>query len=50
MKRLLFLSALATAGCYTQESPQPDGVASFQVTLTGVYTGGTRTPDRKSVV
>ncbi|AKQ67462.1 putative lipoprotein [Myxococcus hansupus] len=44
MKRLLFLSALAAAGCYTQETPQPDGVASFQVTLAGIYTGGTRTP------
>lgn len=38
MKRLMLVSAVALAGCYTQETPQPKGVASFQVEVKGLYT------------
>ncbi|NTX52683.1 hypothetical protein [Myxococcus sp. CA039A] len=37
MKKLMLLSALALVGCYTEESPQPKGLASFEVTVKGFY-------------
>ncbi|WP_426746863.1 hypothetical protein VZQ01_03020 [Myxococcus faecalis] len=39
MKRFAFLSAvaLAAAGCYTDETPQPTGLSSFKVTVKGFY-------------
>ncbi|MCP3141190.1 single stranded DNA-binding domain-containing protein [Pyxidicoccus xibeiensis] len=36
MKRLMLLSALAMAGCYTEETSQPQGIASFKVEVTGL--------------
>jgi len=41
MKRLMLLSALALAGCYTKETEQPSGVGSFQVTVKGFYAADT---------
>ncbi|WP_342381079.1 hypothetical protein NVS55_15510 [Myxococcus stipitatus] len=41
MKRLLLLSALSLAGCYTKETPQPSGLGSFQVTVKGIYEANT---------
>ncbi|MFP2925365.1 hypothetical protein ACLESO_09130 [Pyxidicoccus sp. 3LG] len=38
MKRLMLLSALALAGCYTEEGVKPQGVASFKVEVTGLLT------------
>src|SRR5687767_5978052 len=44
MKRLMLVSALALAGCYTKETPQPEGLSSFDVQIKGLYT--TTTPRR----
>ncbi len=41
MKRLMLVSALALAGCYTQETPQPKGLSSFEVQIKGMYTATT---------
>jgi hypothetical protein len=40
MKRLMLLSAFALAGCYTEKTEQPKGVASFDVQVKGIYVGG----------
>ena len=37
MKRLMLLSAFALAGCYTKEAVQPQGVATFDVQVKGLF-------------
>ncbi|MBZ4415524.1 hypothetical protein [Myxococcus sp. RHSTA-1-4] len=41
MKRLVLVSALAAAGCYTQETAQPKGIGTFQVEVKGLYSTAT---------
>jgi hypothetical protein len=37
MKRLWLVAALAVAGCYTEETTQPEGLGTFQVQVKGLY-------------
>ncbi|MFP2907184.1 hypothetical protein ACLESD_19465 [Pyxidicoccus sp. 3LFB2] len=37
MKRLMLVSAVALAGCYTEKTNQPQGVATFDVEVKGLY-------------
>lgn len=41
MKRLMLLSAFALAGCYTDDTPAPQGIATFDVQVTGLYAAST---------
>lgn len=50
MKRLMLLSALALAGCYTEESRQPKGVATFDVQVKGLYVANSNPRTALSVV
>ncbi|QSQ27803.1 hypothetical protein JY651_24150 [Pyxidicoccus parkwayensis] len=50
MKRLMLLSALALAGCYTEDTQQPKGVATFDVQVKGLYVANSNPRTAVSVV